>query len=286
MDWTQFDAMIQQAFSEDGARNDATTNALVPPEIRCEAVMTAKQEGVLCGLGLAERVCTIFDQDLELMPIVSDGNRVATGREVARFQGPAGSLLKVERTMLNFLQRLSGVASLTRAYVDAIEGTDAKILDTRKTTPGWRKLEKYAVRCGGGTNHRMGLDDMVLIKDNHLKLCAKGTHRKSVDEAIRISRDRAPGLSIEVEVENLDQLRRALAAEPDYVLLDNLSPEKVNRACELARSESPERCPQLEASGAIDLKNVREYAEAGVDRISIGALTHSAPSLDLSLNIS
>lgn len=286
MDWTRFDEMIEAALEEDGAREDVTTNALIDPELGCEAEMIVKEDGVICGLPLGARICELFDSDLQLHASNGEGRAVLAGTEVARIGGPAGSLLKVERTLLNFLQRLSGVATLTRRYVDAVEGTGARILDTRKTTPGWRVLEKYAVRCGGGTNHRMGLHDMVLIKDNHLRLRNRGKVRMHRAEAVRRARAASPGVEIEVEVESLTELREVLDAAPDYVLLDNMPPQQVASARDIVREACDgKEGPQLEASGGIDLSNVRDHAEAGAERISIGALTHSAPALDISLNI-
>ena len=286
MDWTEFDGMIEAALEEDAAREDVTTNALIDPEVRCEAEMIVKEDGVICGLPLGARICEEFDAELDLHASVGEGTAVVPDTEVARIEGPAGSLLKVERTMLNFIQRLSGVASLTHRYVEAVKGTGARILDTRKTTPGWRVLEKYAVRCGGGTNHRMGLHDMVLIKDNHLRLRRRGEDRMPLAEAVRRAREASPGVEIEVEVESLAELREVLEAGPDYVLLDNMAPQQVASARDIVREACGEGAgPQLEASGGIDLGNVREHAAAGAERISIGALTHSAPALDVSLNI-
>lgn len=285
MDWTQFDAVIENAFKEDGVRQDATTQALVPPELSCEANVTLKQSGVVSGLPLAGRICEVLDQGLCFVAPVGDGTHLEKGSLVAKCTGPAASLLTAERVLLNYLQRLSGIATLTHEYVEAVRGTGASILDTRKTTPGWRMLEKYAVRCGGGVNHRMGLHDMVLIKDNHLQLRKRCGKRSSIADAIRITRERAEGLSVEVEVETLDQLKEALRGEPDFVLLDNMSPEEVERAVQITRESDISKQPELEASGAIGLSNVRAYGKAGVDRISIGALTHSAAALDISLNI-
>jgi nicotinate-nucleotide pyrophosphorylase (carboxylating) len=286
MDWMQFDDLIEMALEEDGARKDATTNALIDPGIRCEADMIAKEEGVICGLPLGARICELFDADLQLHASTGEGTHVVPGTEVATIEGPAGSLLKVERTMLNFLQRLSGVASVTRRFVEAVAGTGARILDTRKTTPGWRVLEKYAVRCGGGTNHRMGLNDMVLIKDNHIRLRSRGETRTPLASAVERARAAAPTLEIEVEVESLLELREVLDARPDYVLLDNMAPQQVASARDVIREACGEGGgPQIEASGGIGLDTVRDYADAGADRISIGGLTHSAPALDVSLNI-
>jgi nicotinate-nucleotide pyrophosphorylase (carboxylating) len=287
MNWADFDALLDAALQEDAARHDVTTLALVPPDRRAQARLVARQPGVICGLPLARRLAQRLDARLQFAECVSDGDSVAAGAVAARMSGPAAAILSVERTLLNFVRHLSGVATLTRAYVEKIAGTDAGIYDTRKTTPGWRALEKYAVRCGGGRNHRMDLGDMVLIKDNHLELMGgRPRDPEAVREAVRRAREKWPQVPVEVEVEDLDQLEAALEAAPDFILLDNMTPEQTAQAVALVqelRAGGPR--PQLESSGGIDISNVRDYAEAGVDRISIGALTHSAPALDLSLDI-
>ena len=290
MRWEQFDWLIEAALEEDMAREDVTTAALIDPLCTCRAEVVAKQEGVICGLPLAGRTARLLDAALELDVSVPDGTPVQAGTMVARLSGPAASLLSVERTMLNFVQRLSGTATLTRRFVDRVAGTGVRILDTRKTTPGWRVLEKYAVRCGGGENHRMGLNDQVLIKDNHLRLRAspRGT-AWSVAGAIEAVRRTAGELKVEVEVHSLQQLLEALSAGADIIMLDNMTPDQVRVAVETkracgAKTPSVEEA-LLEASGTISLDNVRAYAEMGVDLISIGALTHSAPALDISLDM-
>jgi nicotinate-nucleotide pyrophosphorylase (carboxylating) len=287
MNWSDFDSLLDAALEEDAARRDATTLALVPTDRQAQAQLVARQPGVICGLPLARRLAERFDSRLAFAACAGDGDRLAAGAAAARLSGPAGAILSVERTMLNFVRHLSGVATLTAAYVAKVRGTAAGIYDTRKTTPGWRALEKYAVRCGGGRNHRMDLSDMVLIKDNHLKLMGgRPRDPQAVREAVERARAACPRVPVEVEVEDLQQLEAALAARPDFILLDNMTPEQTAQAVAMAQhlSIGSER-PQLESSGGIDLSNVRAYAEAGVDRISIGALTHSAPALDLSLDI-
>ena len=284
MDWVKFDWLVDAALAEDEARRDATTLALVPPGRRARARLLAKADGVLCGLPLAARMATRFDPALAFEPSAADGDRVRPGDVAARLEGPAGAMLSIERTMLNFLQRLGGTATLTARFVERVGGTGARIYDTRKTTPGWRALEKYAVRCGGGCNHRMNLADQALIKDNHLALIGRSV-ADGVGEAIAKVRAAHPGMTVIVEVEDLPQLRAALAAAPDVVLLDNMTPAQVREAADMARRVAGEARPLLEASGAITLENVRQYAEAGADRISVGAPTHSAPALDLSLDI-
>jgi nicotinate-nucleotide pyrophosphorylase (carboxylating) len=229
-------------------------------------------------LELADAVFAVLDSEVEIEAFVSDGDRVKRGDVFARVEGPADVLLTAERTALNILQHLSGIATLTRAYVDAIAGTSATIVDTRKTHPGLRALEKYAVAVGGGRNHRFGLDDGILIKDNHISLA--GGVKIAVERARRYG---GYLLKIEVEVSTLADVKEALEARPDAILLDNMTPEMVREAVSLVRQVAPEIA--LEASGGITLENVRQYAEAGVDFISVGALTHSAPAADISLKI-
>jgi nicotinate-nucleotide pyrophosphorylase (carboxylating) len=258
--------------------------------MECQATLLAKQEGVISGLGLAQHICALFNPGLDLSPRREDGDAVQEGTVLAAIEGPARALLSVERTLLNFLQRLSGTATLTARFVRKVEGTGARILDTRKTTPGWRELGKYAVRCGGGTNHRMDLEEQVLIKENHLKLWRRekgqgGAAEDSVPaEAVRVARSAAGDLLVEIEVETIEQVREVLPADPDILLLDNMSPAQIGEVKKLLRQQtSRERAPLLEASGGISLRNVEAYARAGVDRISVGALTHSAPALDVSI---
>lgn len=270
--------LVEAALAEDIGSGDWTTRWTIPEETRASARVIAKAHGVLAGIEVAREVFRQVDPMLEIDVRVSDGGGVAPGEEVLRLRGSAWSILSGERVALNFLQRLSGVASLTRQYVDRVEGTGVRILDTRKTTPGLRRLEKAAVRAGGGTNHRAGLYDMVLVKENHI--AAAGGITAAV-EAVR--RQNAEGLSIEVETTNFDEVQEALAAGVDIILLDNMGSELLRRAVELVRASGQE--VRTEASGGIDLDTVRGVAETGVDLISVGALTHSAPALDLSLLI-
>ncbi len=286
MEWERFDWLIEAALREDAAREDATTGALVPEDREAEAELRSGGIGVVCGLPLAGRVAARFDARIRFEECVRDGDRVSAGTVVARMSGPAASILAVERTTVNFLKKLSGTATLTACFVEKVKGTQARIYDTRKTTPGWRELEKYAVRCGGGCNHRMNLADEALIKDNHLALMAQEGAGDPVRRAVDMVRAARPGLKVEVEVESLSQLEEALAAQPDMILLDNMTPEQVGEAVALvARKCGDGGRPELEASGEITLENVAEYARAGVDRISIGALTHSAPAFPLSLDV-
>ncbi len=285
MEWAQFDWLLDAALEEDAARNDVTTRALVPEDLDAEAEVRAGAEGVICGLSLAGRLAARFDLRVSFEERRRDGDRVEPGVALARLSGPAASILSVERTMLNFLQRLSGVATLTARFVEQVRGTGARIYDTRKTTPGWRRLEKYAVVCGGGCNHRMDLGDEALIKDNHLALTAAQS-AENVRRAVEKVRAACPGLRVEVEVEDLAQLESALAAGPDVIMLDNMTPDQFRQAVSVVAAKCAEGSrPLLEASGAITLANASAYATAGADRISIGALTHSAPALSLSLEI-
>jgi len=263
---------------EDLGRGDLTTQATVRGGARGRGRFLAKEEFILCGLEIAEAVFTALDGSIQLESRVYDGEKLSAGSEFAIVEGPAAVLLTGERTALNLLQRLSGVATLTRAYVDKIEGTGAKIVDTRKTTPGLRILEKYAVTVGGGFNHRFGLDDGVLIKDNHIAL-AGGVRR-----AIEMARNEVPHLlKIEVEVSNQSQLREAIAAEADVIMLDNMSLEETQQSVELIRMQAPHAI--IEVSGGVSLESVRGMAECGVDLISVGAITHSARAVDISLKI-
>ncbi len=272
---------VNAALAEDLGRGDLTTRATVRPGIMARGNFLAKQDMILAGLEVADAVFTSFNPHFQIESTASDGEEVKAGRVFARVAGEAQMLLTAERTALNFLQRLSGIATVTRQYVNAIAGTQAKIVDTRKTTPGLRMLEKYAVTCGGGHNHRLGLDDGVLIKDNHIALAG------SVTEAVRRAREAAGHLhKIEVEVATHDQLREALQAKADIVMLDNMTPDQVRQAVAIINEHEPQdRRTLTEASGGITLANVRAYAEAGVDLISIGALTHSAPAVDISFKI-
>lgn len=272
--------LIQLALREDLAeRGDLTCQALIDPAERATVSVVARQPGVLAGEPVGQLVMRKVDPAIEWSAKSHDGDRLERGTVVAEVTGPLFQLLIAERTMLNFLTHLSGIATLTRKFVDAVAGTNAKILDTRKTLPGWRLLAKYAVRCGGGTNHRMGLYDGVLIKDNHL---AAWTESKSVAAAVEAARKRWPNVPIEVEVDSLEQLRDALAGSPAIVLLDNMSPAMMAEAVELRNRQTTG--VQLEASGGVTLETVAEIARTGVDRISIGALTHSAPALDLAFD--
>lgn len=265
--------IVQAALAEDVGEGDVTTEATVAPDTVATAEVILKELGVVCGLTVAEAVFRTLDPDLHFEPLARDGDVVDDPGVVALVKGPARAILTGERTALNFLARLSGVATLTRRYVEAVAGTGVAILDTRKTTPGLRALERHAVACGGGRNHRFGLDDGVLVKDNHLR--AAGSIREAVD-ALRATTD----LPIEIECDTLAQVSEALAVGAEAILLDNMALEELRAAVALARGRA-----RLEASGGITLENVRTVAETGVDEISVGALTHSARSLDVSLEL-
>jgi nicotinate-nucleotide pyrophosphorylase (carboxylating) len=277
--------LIELALEEDlGTEGDLTSQLIIPATLRGSAKIVCRSLGVISGLPAVELVFRAIDSAFVVEPMLQDGVSIENPNTVlARISGPMQALLTGERTALNFLQRLSGVATLTRRYVDAVAGLPVKILDTRKTTPGWRLLEKYAVRCGGGHNHRIGLYDGVLIKDNHLAALDSGlaSIRKAIDQA----RSRVPtSVPIEIEVESQEQLYMALSCRPNIVLLDNMNDQQLRDAVRVRNEMAPE--VELEASGGVTLETVRGIAETGVDRISIGALTHSAPALDIALDYS
>ena len=280
--------LLRMAMAEDlGQVGDITSTATIPSTAQGSGVLVARSAGVLAGLPVVEQIAAEFELMSHWESHRSDGDHLEPGMVVTRLSGPMRSLLAMERIALNFLQRLSGIATLTARYVSAVNGTQTKIYDTRKTIPGWRALEKYAVRCGGGSNHRFGLYDAVLIKDNHLAWLDSDTQVEKPDAiATAIAKARAlalPGTIIEIEVDTLDQFDVALSHWPDIILLDNLGPERVAEAVR-RRDEFAPRI-QLEASGGISLENVAALAATGVDRISVGAITHSVPALDLALDL-
>jgi nicotinate-nucleotide pyrophosphorylase (carboxylating) len=289
MDWKtrQVGDILRHALLEDRANHDATTHACIDPQQKAVAVVLAKQDCVLAGLGVIGRTLEIFAglngtvtavPDIACHQEIFDGVRVGKGQQVAIVRHDARVLLSCERVILNFLQRLSGIATATRRYVDEIAGTKARLLDTRKTVPGLRVLDKYAVTCGGGFNHRLDLSDGVLLKNNHIALA--GGVAAALERAHRNRRGEQP---IEIEVRSLAELEEALQHGGEAVLLDNMTPDECQRAVERVRRHI-RRVP-LEASGGITLQNVRAYAEAGVDFISIGALTHSVQAVDLSMRL-
>jgi nicotinate-nucleotide pyrophosphorylase (carboxylating) len=286
--------IIRLAVREDLDRMfDWTTVCLVPSGALAKAAVVSRQPGVAAGLKAAELALSEMDAQVTWSPKVEEGARIAQGETLATIAGPARSLLTAERILLNLIGRLSGIATLTRQYVEAAAGSSARIYDTRKTTPGWRRLEKYAVRCGGGHNHRTGLFDAILIKDNHLAFGAAGVGALHLTpaEAVRRAREfatlmaadsSAAAMIVEVEVDTLEQLEDVLTAGPDLVLLDNMPPDVLRRAVALRNKMAPGI--ELEASGGVGLQNVAAIAASGVERISVGALTHSAVVLDVGLD--
>ncbi|MFK7851546.1 MAG: carboxylating nicotinate-nucleotide diphosphorylase [Akkermansiaceae bacterium] len=273
------DELVRMALEEDIGSGDVTSEYFVPEDAVVDAFMVVRQEGVVSGVRLAEKVFQEVDATLKTQVLVDDGSRVAKGAMLMRITGKARSVLTAERTALNFIQRLSGVATLTSRYVEAVKHTRAKILDTRKTTPGYRALEKKAVEDGGGLNHRMGLYDRAMVKDNHL--AAEGRLEKLQEAILRVKSER-PEVEVELEADHLGQVVDFLKLDGvDYILLDNMSDEELAKAVE-ARGESHR--VRLEASGGVNLDTVGEISESGVDFISVGALTHSAPALDIGLD--
>ena len=271
--------LIELAIMEDYSAGDATTEALISPDIGGKATIVSDESGVLAGLDIALEVFHKMAPDVKIERLLSDGNFLETGSRIANIQGPLGSILTTERTSLNFLRKLSGVATETSKYVEAIKGTSATIIDTRKTTPGFRSLQKYAVRMGGGTNHRQNLGDGILIKDNHIRtLALEGMSLKDVIKKAHANASHT--IKIEVEVEDLAQVKEALESGAQIILLDNMTPIEMGKAVALCDGKAI-----TEASGGINLSSVRAVAESGVDLISVGALTHSAPDLDISLDI-
>ena len=267
--------VVATALREDVGDGDRTTDALVPAEARCRARLLLEEPGVVCGVPVAAAVFAALDPGVDVVALVPDGTVVPSApAAVAAISGPARAVLTGERSALNLVGRLSGIATLTRRYVDAVAGTGATILDTRKTTPGLRALEKYAVRVGGATNHRLGLHDAILVKENHLRIAG------GIAAAAAALAGRADGIPVEMEAESMAQVEEALAAGVERILVDNMAPADVARAVALVGGRA-----RLEASGGITLDNVRAYAEAGVDFVSIGALTHSARSLHVSLEV-
>jgi len=279
--------LIELAYKEDMGSGDITSQATIPSDQQGSGQVVFRAEGIVCGIGIAQAVLRYYDKSLVIEKQFSDGMQVSSGHAVAAVEGSLRSILAAERVVLNFLQRLSAIATMTAQYVKAVQGTEARICDTRKTTPGWRELEKYAVRCGGGYNHRHGLYDAVLIKDNHIAAMSGNDFSSGLVRAVQLLRDRKPQPQfIQVEVDNLQQLKIVLQVEGvDMVLLDNMTPDQLGRAVSLRNDLTEPVKVLLEASGNITLGNVRTIAETGVDRISIGALTHTVKNLDIGLDL-
>jgi nicotinate-nucleotide pyrophosphorylase (carboxylating) len=272
--------LLTLALDEDIGPGDLTSDVLIDTETGAEAEMVAKDAGTAAGLAFVEPICHRVDGRLEVRQVIDDGTRVVRGDVLCRIAGPVRPLLTVERTLLNFVQALSGIATYTARYVDAVKHTGARILDTRKTTPNLRMLEKYAVTRGGGHNHRSGLFDMALIKDNHLQVAG------SIEAAVTSVRARFPGRPVEVEAATLDQVGRALQAGADRIMLDNMDPDRIRQALDLIRRQSEGRKrPRVEVSGNVTLENIGRLAMEGVDDISIGSITHSSTALDISLEV-
>ncbi len=274
LDWDRVDALVRMALEEDLGGGDRTTRATVPDTLSGTAQIQAKQPCVVCGLFLVERVYACIDPEVQVTPLVPEGRKVTSGKPVCQLDGTYASLLKGERVALNFLQRLCGIATQSRRFQQSVRHTRCRILDTRKTTPGMRQLEKYAVRCGGAHNHRMGLFDALLIKENHI--AAAG----SVARAIRRARRTYPNMPVEVEVRNVEELVLAVEYGADTVLLDNMSLADISRAVRMVGTRVV-----LEVSGGVTHRSLKPLAETGVHQISVGALTHSVPSADLSMLI-
>jgi nicotinate-nucleotide pyrophosphorylase (carboxylating) len=269
------DTLIDLALQEDIGPGDITTEHLIPPGLGGKATITAKEPLTICGYAVARKVFERLDRNVCFRSCFKDGDAVVSGACAAKIEGPLSALLTGERTALNFLQRLSGIATLVRSYVDGLAGKSVRLVDTRKTTPGWRALEKYAVRIGGAHNHRMGLYDGVLIKDNHIAVCG------GIRQAVARIRAMAHHLTkIEVEAASLEQVNEALAAKVDVIMLDNMNLDQIRKAVQII-----DRRALVEVSGGITQKNIARMAATGVDLISVGALTHSARAMDLSMQI-
>jgi nicotinate-nucleotide pyrophosphorylase (carboxylating) len=269
---------VKAALAEDIGSGDATTLATVPPGLTACAVMRAREPLVVAGIEFAEAAFRRLSVKVKIQKMLRDGQRAKPGTALLKISGPARSILTAERVALNFIQRLSGIATLTARFVEAVHGTRAQILDTRKTTPGWRRFEKYAVACGGGRNYRIGLFDMVLIKDNHLA-ALRDAKPNAIAAAIARTRRKFPKLKVEIEADTLEQVRQALDAGAEIILLDNMSLKQLRAAVKMVKGQA-----KTEASGGVNLKTVRVIAQTGVDFISVGALTHSARAVDIGLD--
>jgi len=274
----EIERAVASALAEDIGSGDVTTLAAVPETSQAQALMRAREPLVVAGLALAEAAFRQLSTAVQVIRAAEDGQRLAEGKALLKIIGPARALLGAERVALNFLQRLCGVATLTAQFVEAVKGSGVQILDTRKTTPGWRRFEKYAVTCGGGRNHRFGLYDMVLIKDNHLA-ALRNESPNAIAAAIQRARAKYPALKVEVEADSLEQVEQAVAAGADIVLLDNMNVVQLRLAVQRCKARA-----RTEASGGVTLAGVRAIAETGVDFISVGALTHSARAVDIGLD--
>lgn len=278
--------IIKRALKEDIGKGDITSKLVLAENRNIKAEITAKEAGVACGVEVTGLVFAAVDAGIKFFPQVKDGQKIAQGQTLASLSGPAAGILLGERTALNFLGRLCGIATKTAEYVEQVRPYPVKIMDTRKTTPGLRILEKYAVRCGGGANHRMGLWDQILVKDNHWAILNSSARENADIEAVikTIKNNKPKKMLLEVEVKNLTEFRQALTAFPDIIMLDNMPLPEIKEAVKLRNEKSKRHCPQLEISGGINIHNARGIAACGVERISIGELTHSVRALDVSLN--
>ena len=277
---TEIRTAVKAALAEDVGAGDATTLATVPANLTARALMRARHPLVVAGTEFVEAALQSLSRKVKIETLLHDGQIAAADEPILRISGPARAILTAERVALNFIQRLSGVATLTSQFVRAVDGTRAQILETRKTTPGWRRFEKYAVACGGGTNHRIGLFDMVLIKDNHLA-ALRNEKPNAIAAAIARARQKFPKLKVEVEADTLEQVQQALDAKAEMILLDNMNLKELSQAVVMAEGRA-----KTEASGGVTLKTVHAIARTGVDFISVGALTHSAPAVDIGLDFS
>ncbi|MFA4989314.1 MAG: carboxylating nicotinate-nucleotide diphosphorylase [Candidatus Omnitrophota bacterium] len=278
LDQEKLDYIVRHALIEDIGRGDITTQLTIPKDKKINAEVLVKENSVICGLEVAQKVFKAIDTSVQFKPLVKEGSEVKAGKVIAKLSGQAASILSSERVALNLLSMLSGIATKTREYVEQIEPYKAKITDTRKTLPGLRELQKYAVRVGGGHNHRMGLDEMILMKDNHIKVTEGYEKLPSVPK----------GFKIEIEVQNLDEFKHALYFKPDVIMLDNMSLEDIKEAIKIrdhTEFKSHHAPTMLEASGGVDFDSVKKLAATGVDIISIGALTHSVKTVDISLEV-
>ena len=269
---------VKNALAEDIGAGDATTLATIPLNAKSAAFLRARENLVVAGIGFAEAAFRQLSPKIKIQKLARDGQKISAGKTILKISGPARAILSAERVALNFIQRLSGVATLTSQFVETVRGTKSKILDTRKTTPGWRRFEKYAVTCGGGKNYRLGLFDQILIKDNHLA-ALRDEKPNAIAAAVSRARKKFPKLKIEVEADNLAQVAQAADAGADFILLDNMDLKRLRLAVKIVKGRA-----KTEASGGVNLKTVRAIAKTGVDFISVGALTHSARAVDIGLD--
>lgn len=284
IDKRKVEEIVRMALKEDVGPKDVTTSAVVPKELSIKAHIISKAEGVICGLPVCEKVFNVLDENTRFKPQLEEGSVIHEGKAIAYLEGNAAHILTGERVALNFLSHLSGIATKTRSFVNKVGSLSTKILDTRKTTPGMRYLEKYAVSVGGGYNHRTGLWDQVLIKDNHIAIRDLASHGKKLESLIKDTRSKIQkNIKIEIEVNSLKDFEAALRGRPDIVMLDNMTLEDAKKAVKIRNKIG--KYPLIEVSGNITLKNVADYAACGVDRISIGSLTHSVNSVDISLEV-